>query len=62
MVAIYALLALNVMGGLLAVGREYLEYFCCTTPVATVETSASPTKEKKDAKKAKAKAKRTKVA
>jgi hypothetical protein len=32
-VAIYAIVALNAMGGLLGVCRDYLESFCRTTPV-----------------------------
>ena len=68
MVSIYALLALNVVGGLLGVGREYLESFCQTktdtgmvvTPAQTaqatsVSTALPPKKATKKGKRKKSK-------
>jgi hypothetical protein len=66
-VAIYAVLSLNVMGGLLDVGREWADSFCRTTVpavdtsvVASSSSSSVPTKKdrtKQDTTKSKAKAK-----
>lgn len=63
MVAIYALLILNVMAGLLDVGREYLESLCrTTTPAVITETKISSKKEKTTSGTKQVKAKREKAA
>ena len=64
MVSLYALLALNVVGGLLGVGREYLESFCRTTETAMVppaqEEAAPPAARTKKATKKTGKRKKSK--
>ena len=53
MIAIYAILMLNVMGSLLDTGRESLEYICTTTAasVPTPDQNEKVTEGKEPAKK-----------
>ena len=49
MIAIYAILMLNVMGSLLDTGRESLEYICTTTAVSVPNPGQNEkTKERKE--------------
>lgn len=47
MLAIYALMIVNVMGGLLDLGRRFLESFCRERPPVKEKESEEETKKKK---------------